>query len=138
MRSTQSQARLAGFLYLLVVLSAPIGLIYVPGKLIVSGNATATTDNIRASEDAVARTRDPTDALGGLGDDGDLGPHGLPVPGPESQRRSVAEHRPGRGLHDHRAPHDAGRLGVLSVPGVYVVLSLLIVDAWTWPQREVA
>jgi hypothetical protein len=29
---------------------APIGLLYVPGKLIVSGNATATADNIRASE----------------------------------------------------------------------------------------
>jgi hypothetical protein len=48
--STQQQARVAGFLYLLVALSAPIGLLYVPGKLIVSGNATATADNIRASE----------------------------------------------------------------------------------------
>lgn len=35
---------------LLVVLSAPIGLVYVPGKLIVFGNATATANNIRASE----------------------------------------------------------------------------------------
>lgn len=50
MRSTQQQARFAGFLYLLLALSAPIGLMYVPGKLIVSGNATATADNIRASE----------------------------------------------------------------------------------------
>jgi len=50
MRSTQQQARVAGFLYLLLALSAPIGLVYVPGKLIVSGNATATADNIRASE----------------------------------------------------------------------------------------
>ncbi len=49
-RSTQQQARVAGFLYLLLALSAPIGLIYVPDKLIVSGNATATADNIRASE----------------------------------------------------------------------------------------
>jgi hypothetical protein len=48
--STQHQARVAGFLYLLMALSAPIGLLYVPGKLIVSGNATATADNIRASE----------------------------------------------------------------------------------------
>jgi hypothetical protein len=48
--STQQQARVAGFLYLLLALSAPIGLLYVPGKLIVSGNATATADNIRASE----------------------------------------------------------------------------------------
>jgi len=48
--STQQQARVAGFLYLLLALSAPVGLLYVPGKLIVSGNATATADNIRASE----------------------------------------------------------------------------------------
>lgn len=50
MSSTQQQARFAGFLYLLVALIAPIGLLVVPGKLIVSGNATATADNIRASE----------------------------------------------------------------------------------------
>src|SRR5688572_16898059 len=50
MRSTKQQARVAGFLYLLVALSAPFGLLYVPAKLIVSGNATATADNIRASE----------------------------------------------------------------------------------------
>lgn len=50
MSSTQRQARVAGLLYLLLALSAPIGLLYVPGKLIVSGNATATADNIRASE----------------------------------------------------------------------------------------
>jgi hypothetical protein len=50
MSSTQQQARFAGFLYLLLALIAPIGLLYVPGKLIVSGNATATADNIRASE----------------------------------------------------------------------------------------
>ena len=48
--STRQQARVAGFLYLLLALSAPIGLLYVPGKLIVSGNATATAVNIRASE----------------------------------------------------------------------------------------
>jgi hypothetical protein len=50
MSSTQQQARFAGFLYLLMGLIAPIGLLYVPGKLIVSGNATATADHIRASE----------------------------------------------------------------------------------------
>jgi len=43
------KARYAGFLYLLSGLTAPIGLLYVPGKLIVSGNAAATADNIRAS-----------------------------------------------------------------------------------------
>src|SRR5258706_4818397 len=50
MSSTQQQARYAGFLYLILALIAPIGLLYVPGKLIVSGNATATADHIRASE----------------------------------------------------------------------------------------
>lgn len=50
MRSTQQQARSAGLLYLLLALTAPIGLLYVPGKLIVPGNATATADNLRASE----------------------------------------------------------------------------------------
>lgn len=49
MNSTRQQARVAGFLYLLIVLSAPVGLLYVPGKLIVSGNSTATADNIRAA-----------------------------------------------------------------------------------------
>jgi len=49
MTSTRHQARVAGVLYLLLGLTAPIGLLYVPGKLIVSGNATATTDNIRGS-----------------------------------------------------------------------------------------
>jgi hypothetical protein len=48
--STQHQARVAGFLYLLLALSAPLGLLYVPGRLIVSGDATATADNIRSSE----------------------------------------------------------------------------------------
>jgi hypothetical protein len=48
--STKHQARVAGILYLLLALTAPVGLLYVPGKLIVSGNATATADNIRASE----------------------------------------------------------------------------------------
>ncbi len=50
MSSTQQQARYAGFLYLILAVTAPIGLLYVPGKLIVSGNATATADHIRASE----------------------------------------------------------------------------------------
>jgi len=50
MRSTQQQARIAGVLYLLLGLTAPIGLIYVPSQLFVSGNAAATADNIRAFE----------------------------------------------------------------------------------------
>jgi hypothetical protein len=48
--STKRQARTAGFLYLLLVGTAPPGLLYVPGKLIVSGDAAATANNLRASE----------------------------------------------------------------------------------------
>ena len=47
---TRRKARSAGLLYLLMGLIAPLGLIYVPGKLVVSENATATADNIRSSE----------------------------------------------------------------------------------------
>ncbi|MBV8658246.1 MAG: DUF4386 domain-containing protein [Burkholderiales bacterium] len=44
------QARLAGVLYLLVVIIAPISLIYVPGQLFVAGDAAATAAHLRASE----------------------------------------------------------------------------------------
>jgi hypothetical protein len=50
MDPTKSQARIAGLIYLLVGLSAPVGLIYIPAKLIVSGDATATANHIRAAE----------------------------------------------------------------------------------------
>ena len=50
MNTTQQQARTAGVLYLLMALIAPLGLLYVPEKLIVSGDAAATAANIRASE----------------------------------------------------------------------------------------
>src|SRR5216684_7498084 len=50
MNSIKKQARLAGLLYLLASIPAPFGLIYVPGKLIVPGDATATADHVRASE----------------------------------------------------------------------------------------
>jgi hypothetical protein len=46
----KKKARWAGFLYFIASIPAPIGLMYVPGKLIVTGNATATADNIRGSE----------------------------------------------------------------------------------------
>ena len=49
MNSTKKQARYAGLLYLLIGITAPIGLVYVPGKLIVPGDATATADRIRAA-----------------------------------------------------------------------------------------
>jgi len=50
MNSTKRAARIAGLLYLLLVVTAPINLLYVPGKLIVQGNATATANNILASQ----------------------------------------------------------------------------------------
>jgi hypothetical protein len=50
MKSIKKQARLAGLLYLLASIPAPFGLIYVPNKLIVLNDATATADHIRASE----------------------------------------------------------------------------------------
>jgi hypothetical protein len=50
MNSIKKQARMAGLLYLLGSIPAPIGFMYVPSKLIVSGDATATADRIRASE----------------------------------------------------------------------------------------
>jgi len=48
--SQRKALRAAGLLYLLMAITAPIGLMYVPGKLIVSGDATATAENIRGSE----------------------------------------------------------------------------------------
>jgi hypothetical protein len=50
MDSTKSMAKRAGLLYFVLGIIAPIGLLYVPGKLIVFENATATADRIRASE----------------------------------------------------------------------------------------
>src|SRR5262245_63199124 len=50
MNQTKKQARVAGLLYLLASIPAPFGLIYVPNKLIVLNDATATADHIRASE----------------------------------------------------------------------------------------
>jgi hypothetical protein len=50
MDSTRRQARIAGLLYVLIAATAPIGFIYVPGKLYVTGDAAATADHIRAAE----------------------------------------------------------------------------------------
>lgn len=50
MDAVKRQARKAGFLYLLIVATAWIGLLYVPDALYVTDNATATADRIRASE----------------------------------------------------------------------------------------
>jgi hypothetical protein len=49
MDSIKKQARFAGVLYALIGITAPIGLVYVPGKLMVRGDATATADRIRAA-----------------------------------------------------------------------------------------
>src|SRR5437763_3710272 len=50
MHPTKRAARIAGFIYLSMIVTAPFSLIYVPNKLIVRGNATATADNILAHE----------------------------------------------------------------------------------------
>jgi hypothetical protein len=50
MTAIKKQARTAGVLYFMVLLIAPIGLVYVPGKLYVREDATATADHIRTSE----------------------------------------------------------------------------------------
>jgi len=50
MASTRNPGRVAGFWYLLLVLSGPLRLIYIPSKLFVHGNAAATASNIAAHE----------------------------------------------------------------------------------------
>ena len=50
MDAIQKQARTAGLLYFLLAISAPIGLQYVPDKIIVSGDAAATAESIRSAE----------------------------------------------------------------------------------------
>ncbi len=50
MDSLKKTARFAGLLYLLLAISAGFGLMYVPSKLVVSGDATATANNILASQ----------------------------------------------------------------------------------------
>ena len=50
MRSTRNPGRVAGFLYLLLAVVGPVRLMYIPSRLFVSGNATATANNIAAHE----------------------------------------------------------------------------------------
>jgi hypothetical protein len=50
MHPINKAARVAGAVYLSMVITAPFSLLYVPGKLIVRGNATATTENILTHE----------------------------------------------------------------------------------------
>jgi hypothetical protein len=49
MDHTKKTARTAGLLYFLIAITAPVGLVYVPGALLVAGDATATANRIRAS-----------------------------------------------------------------------------------------
>ncbi|MCX7747732.1 MAG: DUF4386 domain-containing protein [Clostridia bacterium] len=49
MNNTNKLARITGFLYLLLAIIAPFSLMYVPSKLIVAGDATATANNILAN-----------------------------------------------------------------------------------------
>src|SRR5207247_6221864 len=50
MTSTSKNARVAGFLYLLLTIAAPIRLFYIPSTLFVHGDATATASNIAAHQ----------------------------------------------------------------------------------------
>jgi len=50
MHPTVKAARIAGAVYLSMVLVAPFAMLYVPGKLIVRDNAAATAENILAHE----------------------------------------------------------------------------------------
>jgi len=46
----KKQARIAGLLYLLASIPVFFAWVYVPNKLIVTGDATATANHVRASE----------------------------------------------------------------------------------------
>jgi hypothetical protein len=50
MRSTHNPGRVAGLWYLLLIVIGPLRLIYIPSRLFVDGNATATVNNIAAHE----------------------------------------------------------------------------------------
>lgn len=50
MDSTKKQARMAGALYLLVAITAPLGLMVVPAKLFDASNAALTAERIRGAE----------------------------------------------------------------------------------------
>ena len=50
MSSTRNPGRVAGFWYLLLCVLGPLRLMYIPSKLFVHGNATATVNNMAAHE----------------------------------------------------------------------------------------
>ncbi|HEY7097625.1 MAG TPA: DUF4386 domain-containing protein [Terriglobales bacterium] len=65
MNTSHNPGRVAGVLYLLLVLLAPLRLIYIPGKLFVHGNANATAANI-ATHELLFRFGIVTDLLCGI------------------------------------------------------------------------
>src|SRR5438034_1248372 len=50
MHPTKKAARIAGLIYLSMIITAPFSMLYVPNKLIVRGDAAATATNILAHE----------------------------------------------------------------------------------------
>jgi hypothetical protein len=46
MNSIKKNAKIAGLLYLIMAVTGPVGLLYVPSRIIVGGDAAATADNI--------------------------------------------------------------------------------------------
>jgi Domain of unknown function (DUF4386) len=50
MSSTRNPGRVDGFLYLLLAVAGPIRILYIPSKLFVQGNASATANNIATHE----------------------------------------------------------------------------------------
>jgi len=58
--------RVAGLWYLLIVLTGPLRLIYIPGKLFVKGNAAATVSNIAAHQ-SLFRAGIVSDLIGSVG-----------------------------------------------------------------------
>jgi len=64
MTDNSRNARIAGFLYVLLGIVAPLRLMYIPGKLFVRGDATATAANIAANE-ALFRMGIVSDLLAG-------------------------------------------------------------------------
>lgn len=64
MQAIAQKARIAGLFYLLVIFIAPVRLIYIPSKLFVSGDMTATIHNI-ATHDMLFRVGIVTDLVAG-------------------------------------------------------------------------
>lgn len=65
MSSPRNPGRVVGYWYLLLVLLGPLSLIYIPNKLFVPGNATATAGNIAAHQ-SLFRLGMASDLLGAV------------------------------------------------------------------------